>query len=53
MDKLINDLCREIYEKVSLSLNIPTNDKKFINDIEKISRPLIKEHLNKIFIDKI
>lgn len=51
MDKLINDLCREIYEKVSLSLNIPTNDKKFINDIEKISRPLIKEHLNKIFID--
>ena len=51
MDKLINDLCREIYEKVSLSLNIPTNDKKFINDIEKVSRPLIKEHLNKIFID--
>ena len=51
MDRLINDLCREIYEKVSLSLNIPTNDKKFINDIEKISRPLIKEHLNKIFID--
>ena len=51
MDKLINDLCREIYEKVSLSLNIPTNDKKFINDIEKISRPLIKEHLSKIFID--
>ena len=51
MDKLINDLCREIYEKVSLSLNIPANDKKFINDIEKISRPLIKEHLSKIFID--
>ena len=51
MDKLISDLCREIYEKVCLSLNIPVNDKKFINDIEKISRPLIKEHLNKIFID--
>ena len=51
MDKLINDLCKEIYEKVCLSLNIPVNDKKFINDIEKISRPLIKEHLNKIFID--
>ena len=50
MDKLINDLCKEIYEKVSLSLNIPVNDTKFINDIEKISRPLIKDHLNKIFI---
>ena len=50
MDKLINDLCKKIYEKVSLSLNIPANDTKFINDIEKISRPLIKEHLNKIFI---
>ena len=50
MDKLINDLCKEIYEKVSLSLNIPVNDTKFINDIEKISRPLIKENLNKIFI---
>ena len=50
MDKLINDLCKEIYEKVSLSLNIPANDTKFINDIEKISRPLIKDHLNKIFI---
>ena len=51
MDKLINDLCKDIYSKVSISLNIPANDKKFINDIEKISRPLIKEHLSKIFID--
>jgi len=51
MDKLINDLCLELYEKVSLSLNIPIKDKKFIYDIEKISRPLIKEHLNTIFID--
>lgn len=51
MDKLINNLCLELYEKVSLSLNIPIKDKKFIYDIEKISRPLIKEHLNTIFID--
>ena len=51
MDKLINDLCLEIYEKVSISLNIPVHDKKFICDIEKVSRPLIKENLNKIFID--
>ena len=36
MDKLINDLCKDIYSKVSISLNIPANDKKFINDIEKI-----------------
>ena len=51
IDKLINDLCLELYEKISLSLNIPIKDKKFIYDIEKISRPLIKEHLNTIFID--
>ena len=51
MDKLINNLCLELYGKVSLSLNIPIKDKKFIYDIEKISRPLIKEHLNTIFID--
>ena len=37
-----------MYEKVSQSLNI-INDKKFINDIEKTSRLLIKEHLNKTF----
>ena len=41
IDKLINDLCLELYEKISLSLNIPIKDKKFIYDIEKISRPLI------------
>ena len=37
-----------MYQKVSQLLNI-INDKKFINDIEKTSRPLIKEHLNKTF----
>ena len=47
-DKLISELCMEMYKKVSQSLNI-INDKKFINDIEKTSRPLIKEHLNKTF----
>ena len=47
-DKLISELCLDMYKKVSLSLNI-INDKKFINDIEKTSRPLIKEHLNKTF----
>jgi len=47
-DKLISELCLEMYQKVSQSLNI-INDKKFINDIEKTSRPLIKEHLNKTF----
>ena len=47
-DKLISDLCLDMYQKVSQSLNI-INDKKFINDIEKTSRPLIKEHLNKTF----
>ena len=50
MDKLINDLCREIYEKVSLSLNIPTNDKKFINDIKKTSNLKIN-HFNKNFFN--
>ena len=47
-DKLLSELCFDMYEKVSHSLNI-INDKKFINDIEKTSRPLIKEHLNKTF----
>ena len=47
-DKLISDLCLDMYQKVSQSLNI-INDKKIINDIEKTSRPLIKEHLNKTF----
>ena len=47
-DKLLSELCFNMYEKVSQSLNI-INDKKFINDIEKTSRPLIKEHLNKTF----
>ena len=47
-DKLISELCLDMYQKVSQSLNI-INDKKFINDIEKTSRPLIKEHLNKTF----
>ena len=47
-DKLISELCMDMYKKVSQSLNI-INDKKFINDIEKTSRPLIKEHLNKTF----
>ena len=47
-DKLINELCLDMYKKVSISLNI-INDKKIINDIEKTSRPLIKEHLNKTF----
>ena len=47
-DKLISELCFDIYQKVSQSLNI-INDKKIINDIEKTSRPLIKEHLNKTF----
>ena len=47
-DKLITDLCLDMYQKVSQSLNI-INDKKFINDIEKTSRPLIKEHLNRTF----
>ena len=51
IDKLINDFCIEIYEKVSLSLNISKNDKKFIGEVEKVARPLIKENLNKIFID--
>ena len=50
MEKLINNICKDIYEKVSISLNIP-NDKKLLYDIEKTSRPLIKEHLNKIFIN--
>ena len=47
-DKLLSELCLDMYQKVSQSLNI-INDKKFINDIEKTSRPLIKEHLNKTF----
>ena len=46
---LINNICADIYKKVSASLGIP-NDQKLICDIEKTSRPLIKEHLNKIFI---
>lgn len=50
LQDLINDICKDIYEKVSISLNNP-NDKKFLYDIEKTSRPLIKEHLNKIFIN--
>ena len=49
LEKLIDNICKDIYEKLSLSLNIK-NDKKFLNDIEKVSRPLIKENLNKIFI---
>ena len=47
-DKLISELCLDMYQKVSQSLNI-INDNKIINDIEKTSRPLIKEHLNKTF----
>ena len=47
-EKLISELCLDIYQKISQSLNI-INDKNFINDIEKTSRPLIKEHLNKTF----
>ena len=47
-DKILSELCFNMYEKVSQSLNI-INDKNFINDIEKTSRPLIKEHLNKTF----
>ena len=47
-DKLISELCLDMYKNISVSLNI-INDKKFINDIEKTSRPLIKEHLNKTF----
>ena len=50
LQELINDICKDIYEKVSISLNI-SNDKNFLYDIEKTSRPLIKEHLNKIFIN--
>ena len=49
LEKLIDNICKDIYEKLSLSLNIK-NNKKFLNDIEKVSRPLIKENLNKIFI---
>ena len=49
LHELINNICVDIYKKVSASLGIP-NDKKLICDIEKTSRPLIKEHLNKIFI---
>ena len=49
LQELIDNICNEIYEKLSASLGI-SNDKKFICDIEKTSRPLIKEHLNKIFI---
>ena len=49
-EKLITDLCLDMYKKVSVSLNI-IDDKKFINDIEKTSRPLIKEHLHKTFAD--
>ena len=49
LHELINNICVDIYKKVSVSLGIP-NDKKLICDIEKTSRPLIKEHLNKIFI---
>ena len=49
LHELINNICIDIYKKVSASLGIP-NDKKLICDIEKTSRPLIKEHLNKIFI---
>ena len=49
LNELINNICVDIYKKVSASLGIP-NDKKLICDIEKTSRPLIKEHLNKIFI---
>ena len=47
-DKLISDLCQEMYQKMAQSLNI-YNDKNFICDIEKTSRPLIKDHLNKAF----
>ena len=50
LEKLINNFCYKLYEKVSLSLNIPTNNKKFMGDIEKTARPLIKEHLDKIFV---
>ena len=50
LGQLIDDICKEIYEKVSVSLNIK-NDKKFLYDIEKTSRPLIKEYLNRIFIN--
>ena len=49
LEKLIDNICKDIYEKLSLSLNIK-NDKKFLYDIEQTSRPLIKENLNKIFI---
>ena len=49
LEKLINNFCYKLYEKVSLSLNIPTNNKKFMCDIEKTARPLIKENLDKIF----
>ena len=48
---LINEFCNEIYLKVSKSLNITSNDKKFISEVEKVARPLIKENLNKIFIE--
>ena len=48
---LINEFCNEIYLKVSLSLNITNNDKKFLSEVEKVARPLIKENLNKIFVD--